>query len=160
MPNQITSQSDPIRSQIGVDIWELWNILLRGWRTVVITAVFLGGIATLYGMLQTPLYRAEGLILPPSPKDLQILTLARTGIGRTDPTEIYDIVPPKSGFISVTSVCHSELANGILGLGYVLKNEAIVGRCFIDPTGLYKNIRMVNIPFYDTHKLRPRVSLN
>lgn len=75
-------------------------------------------------------------------------------------SEIYDIVPPKSGFISVTSVCHSELANGILGLGYVLKNEAIVGRCFIDPTGLYKNIRMVNIPFYDTHKLRPRVSLN
>ena len=84
MPNQITSQSDPIRSQNGIDIWELWNILLRGWKTVVITAVFIGGIATLYGMLQTPLYRAEGLILPPSQKDLQILTLARTGIGRTD----------------------------------------------------------------------------
>ena len=92
MPNQITSQSDPIRSQNGIDIWELWNILLRGWKTVVITAVFIGGIATLYGMLQTPLYRAEGLILPPSQKDLQILTLARTGIGRTDYREIYDVV--------------------------------------------------------------------
>lgn len=92
MPNQRTSQPQSFPPQPGIDIWELGNILLRGWRIVVLTVVLLGGLATIYGILQTPQYRAEGLILPPSPKDLEILTLARTGIGRTDPTEIYDTV--------------------------------------------------------------------
>lgn len=92
MPNQSTSQSQSFPPQPGIDIWELGNILLRGWKIVLLTVVFLGGLATIYGILQIPQYRAEGLILPPSSKDLEILTLARTGIGRTDPTEIYDTV--------------------------------------------------------------------
>ncbi len=92
MPNQITSQSESVPSQPAIDLWELGTVLLRGWRIVLLTVVLLGGLATIYGILQTPQYRAEGLVLPASPKDLEILTLARTGIGRTDPTEIYDIV--------------------------------------------------------------------
>jgi len=68
----------------------------------------------------------------------------------------YDLVPPNSGNITVTSVCHSATAGGILGLGYVPINEARIGQSFIDPTGLYEDIRTVDMPFYDTKKRRPR----
>lgn len=70
-----------------------------------------------------------------------------------------DLVSPKSGTITVTSACQSATASGILGLGYVPKNEAIIGQKFFDPTGLYKDIRMVDMPFYDTKKHRPRIFL-
>jgi glycine cleavage system aminomethyltransferase T len=74
-------------------------------------------------------------------------------------SNIYDVVAPVSGSISITSACHSNIAKGILGLGYVLFDEAIIGTYFIDPTGQYKDIQIVHNPFYDTKKIRPRVIL-
>ena len=71
----------------------------------------------------------------------------------------YEFVGPKSGHITITSACYSNIAGSILGLGYVPFDEAIVGNFFFDPTGQYKDIQIVNRPFYDTKKCRPRVSL-
>ena len=74
-------------------------------------------------------------------------------------SKVNDVVAPESGSISITSACHSNLAKGILGLGYVPFNEAVIGKYFIDPTCQYEEIQMVNSPFYDTQKSRPRISL-
>ena len=72
---------------------------------------------------------------------------------------VYDFVGPKSGHITITSTCYSNIADGILGLGYVPFDEAIVGSYFFDPTGQYKDIQIVKSPFYDTKKCRPRIAL-
>lgn len=71
-----------------------------------------------------------------------------------------DLAPPEPGAITVTSVCHSATAGGILGLGYVPLEEAGIGRAFVDPTGCFKGVRTVAKPFYDTEKRRPRGSLS
>jgi aminomethyltransferase len=67
-----------------------------------------------------------------------------------------DIVPPEPGTITVTSACHSAAAESILGLGYVLLDEAGVDNSFIDPTDRFEHVRTVPMPFYDTEKHRPR----
>jgi len=69
-----------------------------------------------------------------------------------------DPARPEQGTITVTSACYSATAGGILGLGYVLIDEAAVGRTFIDPTGRYKGVRTVTMPFYYTEKRRPRAA--
>jgi len=69
-----------------------------------------------------------------------------------------DPTRPEQGTITVTSACYSATAGGILGLGYVLIDEAAVGRTFIDPTGRYKGVRTVTMPFYYTEKHRPRAA--
>jgi aminomethyltransferase len=57
--------------------------------------------------------------------------------------------------IAVTSACESIVAGGVLGLGYVLaKTEADAN--WREPTGAFRNIRRVPMPFYDTAKRRPR----
>lgn len=63
---------------------------------------------------------------------------------------------PEPGTITVTSACHSVIADGILGLGYVPFDEAGTDTTFIDPGGRFKNVRTVPMPFYDTEKRRPR----
>jgi glycine cleavage system aminomethyltransferase T len=74
-------------------------------------------------------------------------------------SKVNDVIAPESGSISITSACHSNIAKGVLGLGYVLFDEAVIGTYFFDPTGQYKDIQIVNNPFYDTNKTRPRISL-
>jgi glycine cleavage system aminomethyltransferase T len=69
-----------------------------------------------------------------------------------------DLAPPEPGAITVTSACHSAMAGGILGLGYVPVDEAEVDRTFVDPTGRFKGVRTAAMPFYDTEKRRPRAA--
>jgi glycine cleavage system T protein (aminomethyltransferase) len=63
--------------------------------------------------------------------------------------------PASVGEITVTSACYSLAAGGVLGLGYAHANCAI-GACLHDPTGNFRNIRRVGMPFHDPAKLRPR----
>ena len=67
-----------------------------------------------------------------------------------------DVAPPEPGTITVTSACHSTVADGILGLGYVLIDEAVLDTAFVDPTGRFEHVRTVPMPFYDNEKRRPR----
>ena len=69
-----------------------------------------------------------------------------------------DLASPEPGAITVTSACHSATAGGILGLGYVLIDEAEVDRAFVDPTRRFKGVRTVAMPFNDTQKRRPRAA--
>ena len=57
--------------------------------------------------------------------------------------------------ITVTSACESVVAGGILGLGYV-PIEGAAETMLLDPTGIFRNIRLTPLPFYDTAKRRPR----
>ena len=63
--------------------------------------------------------------------------------------------PGSVGEITVTSACYSPAADGILGLGYA-HTDCKIGACLHDPTGNFRNIRRVGMPFYDPAKLRPR----
>jgi aminomethyltransferase len=63
--------------------------------------------------------------------------------------------PPSSSVIAVTSACCSMIAGGILGLGYVIDEER-ADRPIQDPSGTFRNVRLVPRPFYDSTKSRPR----
>jgi glycine cleavage system aminomethyltransferase T len=63
--------------------------------------------------------------------------------------------PVAPGTITVTSACESVVAGGILGLGYV-PIEGAAETILLDPTGIFRNIRLTPLPFYDTAKRRPR----
>jgi aminomethyltransferase len=63
--------------------------------------------------------------------------------------------PVAPGTITVTSACESVAAGGILGLGYV-PIEGAAETILLDPTGIFRNIRLTPLPFYDTAKRRPR----
>jgi aminomethyltransferase len=63
--------------------------------------------------------------------------------------------PVNPGEIVVTSACESIVAGGILGLGYILAGMT-AGTELHDPTGTFRNIQRVPMPFYDTAKWRPR----
>ncbi len=67
-----------------------------------------------------------------------------------------DVAAPEPGTITVTSACHSIVADGILGLGYVLADEAGSDAVFVDPNRRFENVRTVPMPFYDMEKRRPR----
>jgi len=63
--------------------------------------------------------------------------------------------PTQPGELAVTSACHSIVAGGILGLGYVLADTP-ADMPLRDPDGVFRNIRRTAMPFYDTAKRRPR----
>ena len=63
--------------------------------------------------------------------------------------------PAQPGAIAVTSACDSVVAGGVLGLGYVLAATPAETPLH-DPTGIFRNIRLAPLPFYDTFKQRPR----
>lgn len=64
--------------------------------------------------------------------------------------------PPKPGWVTVTSACHSQFAGGALGLGYVCTEDAGLGNTVVDPSGLFDNPQIVQRPFLDPTKRRPR----
>lgn len=65
--------------------------------------------------------------------------------------------PVERGVITVTSACESVVADGILGLGYVATGTT-AENALNDLTGVFHNIRIVPMPFYDTAKRRPRAA--
>jgi aminomethyltransferase len=68
-----------------------------------------------------------------------------------DPTR-----PDHAGVIAVTSACESVAANGVLGLGYVASGNTSNERSPRDPAGVFHDVRIVSLPFYDARKRRPR----
>jgi aminomethyltransferase len=64
--------------------------------------------------------------------------------------------PRQPGAIVVTSACRSLAANGILGLGYVAAHDVATHLSLHDPTGVFRDIQLVAMPFYDEAKRRPR----
>ncbi len=63
--------------------------------------------------------------------------------------------PVTPGEIVVTSGCSSDVAGGILGLGYVSADTEF-GASLHDPAGIFRNVRRTPLPFYDSAKRRPR----
>ena len=66
--------------------------------------------------------------------------------------------PPERGTVTVTSACYSALAGRALGLGYVRAEDAVTGNHVVDPGGLFDNPEIVQRPFFDPAKRRPRGS--
>jgi glycine cleavage system aminomethyltransferase T len=64
--------------------------------------------------------------------------------------------PTAPGVISVTSACHSVVAGGVLGLGFVTASTA-ANVTLHDPSRRFRNIRRTQLPFFDTSKRRPRL---
>ena len=64
--------------------------------------------------------------------------------------------PPERGTVTVTSACYSALAGRALGLGYVRAEDAVTGNHVVDPGGLFDNPEIVQRPFFDPAKRRPR----
>ena len=60
--------------------------------------------------------------------------------------------PPDGEDLVVTSACRSIIAGEIIGLGYAAPG----GACLADPSGRFREIRRVSLPFYDPDKRRPR----
>jgi glycine cleavage system aminomethyltransferase T len=60
------------------------------------------------------------------------------------------------GKIVVTSACTSVIAGGILGLGYVVAGHSPRDG-LRDVSGIFRNIRLTPLPYYDTTKHRPRL---
>lgn len=65
-------------------------------------------------------------------------------------------LPAAPGEITVTSACHSPIAGGTLGLGYVRAGDDGVGRTAVDPRGDFGDVRIAPLPFYDPGKKKPR----
>ena len=65
-------------------------------------------------------------------------------------------LPHKRGTISITSATRSTIAGGILGLGYVLAEDAYTDNRIVDPRGEFFSLSVVPLPFYDSDKRRPR----
>jgi glycine cleavage system aminomethyltransferase T len=63
--------------------------------------------------------------------------------------------PDRGGVVAVTSACESVAAKGILGLGYVVEGSPSDAPLH-DSAGLFQDIRVVSLPFYDSGKRRPR----
>lgn len=64
--------------------------------------------------------------------------------------------PNDDNTLLVTSACNSVAASGVLGLGYVrqCRRHDVPLR---DPTGTFRNIQLVQRPYYDPEKRRPRL---
>lgn len=64
--------------------------------------------------------------------------------------------PVGEGALVVTSACRSELAGGVLGLGYARVGDLAGSHPLSDPAGVFESISIVARPFYDSAKSRPR----
>jgi aminomethyltransferase len=62
--------------------------------------------------------------------------------------------PPAPGSLLATSACRSIVTGEILGLGYAC--DAHGAAHLFDPTGQFRDIHEVSVPFYDPYKRRPR----
>lgn len=63
--------------------------------------------------------------------------------------------PADPGVLAPTSACISRAAGGILGLGYVLASHD-PSNALRDPSDTFQQIELVNRPYYDPGKTRPR----
>ncbi|HRY06546.1 MAG TPA: hypothetical protein P5114_05460 [Hyphomicrobiaceae bacterium] len=63
--------------------------------------------------------------------------------------------PQRDNELIITSACNSQVAGGVLGLGYV-RSERGPRVAMQDPTGTFHDIELVSRPYYDPEKRRPR----
>jgi glycine cleavage system aminomethyltransferase T len=66
--------------------------------------------------------------------------------------------PERADVIAVTSACDSVAAEGVLGLGYVTAENVSHEVPLRDPAGLFREIRLVSLPYYAAAKHRPRAA--
>ena len=64
--------------------------------------------------------------------------------------------PTEAGAITVTSACYSPLAQGTLGLGFILADTPGGPARLTDVKGDFEDISLVSHPFYDPAKRKPR----
>jgi glycine cleavage system aminomethyltransferase T len=67
-----------------------------------------------------------------------------------------ELAAPGPGAIAVTSACHSVLAEGTLGLGFVSAGAEGLDRPFRDPSGRFRDVRTVPRPYFEAARRRPR----
>ncbi len=67
-----------------------------------------------------------------------------------------NVAAPEPGNITVTSACHSTLAAGTLGLGFVAAGADGLNRPFTDPSGRFQNLRTVPRPYFAAARRRSR----
>ena len=58
-----------------IDLYELWNTLWNRKGLVIAVTVIAALGSVVYALLQTPIYKAEALLLPPKEKDVQSLNV-------------------------------------------------------------------------------------
>jgi glycine cleavage system aminomethyltransferase T len=66
--------------------------------------------------------------------------------------------PDRAGVIAITSACESPAADGILGIGYAMEGSGSDTMQLRDSAGLFRDLRVVPLPFYDPGKRRPRAA--
>lgn len=64
--------------------------------------------------------------------------------------------PTEPGVLIPTSACRSIVADGVLGLGFILARQDADRCVFADPSGTFQEIDLVPLPHYDSEKIRPR----
>lgn len=66
------------------------------------------------------------------------------------------VLPAHRGEIAITSACWSVAAGGVLGLGYVRREDRAPGTPLVDPGGEFEGVQVAPRPFVDPDKRRPR----
>ncbi len=66
--------------------------------------------------------------------------------------------PHRAGEVAITSACFSTRAQRVLGLGYVLADNAGTEVKLYDQDGAFTELRQETLPFYDSTKSRPRAA--
>ena len=103
------------------------------------------------------LERFAGGRTPSSGQDIQLVCFRADTHGRPVLWQpIRPVARPTPGTITITSACHSAAAGGTLGLGFARRADVLAGAPLNDPHHTFTNIRLVPLPFFDPHKLRPR----
>ncbi len=64
--------------------------------------------------------------------------------------------PNEPGILIPTSACRSIVAEGVLGLGFIMARQDAERRVFTDPSETFREIDLVPLPYYDSEKIRPR----
>lgn len=64
--------------------------------------------------------------------------------------------PDSPGILVPTSACTSIVADGVLGLGFVQTTRPSGQGEMRDPTGTFRDVCLVALPYYDCEKIRPR----
>jgi len=77
-PPQHTQYAPPYSQPIEddtIDLYELWITLWsKKWLVIAVTIIAALG-SVVYALQQTPIYKAEALLLPPKAKDIQSLNM-------------------------------------------------------------------------------------
>lgn len=148
------------------DFPKLWDSLSRvarpaGYRAAEILRIE-AGFPLLTQEFRIPVFASElGLARydchRQRPARLKLISFRALGLERSESwSPPLDLArPTELGAMAVTSACYSSLAQGTLGLGFILANTLQESVRLTDPYGKFSNALLVTHPFYDHGKRRP-----